>query len=743
MYQNSKKGAWSLEEVNAKINLNSWDEIKREYLWVAGSNSHGELGNQSIVAVESPIQIGSEEWSNFSAGDQYVLAQKADGSLWGWGRNNHGQFGNYETRPRSSPVLVSGADTYWRTFFASKAAGNHSLFIKTDGTLWASGHNNYGQLGLAGGVKAANYWSRTNLSQQVEIFGQADWQHCSTGRLSSLAIRGEGSLFCWGYNGHGQLGQNNTTNYSSPVQVTGKWNYARMYYDSTLAISEDDGYLYTWGDNTYGQLGDGSSASRSSPVQLSGGWKKVEGCNTSVLGIKYDGTMWSWGRDLFGVLGLDVLPRYTSPNAGLGTSWLNISGSLMGKHTLAVKQNNTLYSFGDNNSGQLGLNYQGDNPYQSSPTQILGATWTIASAGTNSSYALKSDGTLYAWGRNNNGQLGDITTIDTSSPVQIPGTSWANVSAGGDNFAFSIKTNGTLWSWGKNNGGQLGQSDTVDKSSPVQVGSLSTWADISCGNFHTLILRSDSNLFAVGINSCGQLGSNNRVNALEPTQVLGTGYETASAGNNFSLCKRTDGTLWAWGLNDCGQLGLNDRIPRSSPVQIPGTNWSKVQAGANNAIAFKNDGTMWGWGENLNGQLGTGDFLSYSSPVQVTSGYNSWNIDNNKKSSVSSQRTFVIHNQSDLYYMGAELDSGVSVLVPRSSPTQIPGTNWDDFAFSDTTVIAKKADGTQWTWGRTKWLPTGQITAITEYASSPVQLQGTLWKHVSIGPNLIVGTKEL
>jgi len=223
---------------------------------------------------------------------------------------------------------------------------------------------------------------------------------------------------------------------------------------------------------------------------------------------------------------------------------------------------------------------------------------------------------LFAWGTGGNGQLGQSNTTEYSSPVQIPGTTWSSISGGVDsNYSLATKTDGTLWSWGSNSYGILGQSDATPRSSPRQIPG-NTWSSISAGSQHSLAKKTDNTLWAWGRNPQGQLGQNNRTSYSSPVQIPGTTWSSISAGSH-SLAIKTDGTLWSWGYNGNGQLGQSNTTYRSSPVQIPGTTWTSAVAGSNHSLATKTDGTLWSWGNNGVGRLGQSDTTPRSSPVQI------------------------------------------------------------------------------------------------------------------------------
>jgi alpha-tubulin suppressor-like RCC1 family protein len=199
---------------------------------------------------------------------------------------------------------------------------------------------------------------------------------------------------------------------------------------------------------------------------------------------------------------------------------------------------------------------------------------------------------MWTWGRNAQGQLGDGTVIERSSPVQVGAlTNWAQV-ASGNNFIASIKTDGTMWAWGENSGGgQLGDNTIINRSSPIQVGALTNWAQVSCGGENTASVKTDGTIWTWGRNNnYGQLGQNNLISRSSPVQVGAlTNWTQVAAGNTHCSTIKTDGTFWTWGRNTWGQLAQNNTISRSSPVQVGAlTNWFKVASGprANHTIAL-------------------------------------------------------------------------------------------------------------------------------------------------------------
>jgi alpha-tubulin suppressor-like RCC1 family protein len=334
------------------------------------------------------------------------------------------------------------------------------------------------------------------------------------------------------------------------------------------------------------------------------------------------------GRNDFGQLGLnDAEVRNMGPvQVGTGTDWNLVS---FGYHnTLATKTNGTLWAWGRDNAGQLGQNTANIN--RSSPTQVgTGTNWNQISAGSSVFMATKTDNTLWLWGLNNYGQLGRNNQVNFSSPVQVgTDTTWSKITGEEQNM-FAIKTDGTLWAWGKNDFGQLGRNDRVYRSSPIQVGTGTDWNQVAAHRNCISAIKTNGTLWTWGRNFYGQLGRNDTVNRSSPTQVgTGTDWSLVSNGKYHTTAIKTNGTLWLWGYNNYGQLGLNDRAHRSSPTQVgTATNWSLVDGGTYSSLAKKTDNTLWSWGYNSTGQLGLPDNNSRSSPVQVGSATN-WNLIN-------------------------------------------------------------------------------------------------------------------
>ena len=331
----------------------------------------------------------------------------------------------------------------------------------------------------------------------------------------------------------------------------------------------------------------------------------------------------------------------------------------------------SLYVWGTN-SGTLGLNEAAP---RSSPTQLPGTQWSREIKDL--PLTIKTDGTAWAWGANSQGTLGQNDLVDRSSPIQIPGTQWDRVAKNSNrNISVAFKTDGTLWLWGRGNNGILGYNKTEARSSPIQL--PGTWNHVSNGENHMYGTTTSGELYWWGRGNSGASGQN--VNTLvrsSPVQIPGTGWNKvfASNGSYSGYFTKTDGSLWAVGANDFGMLGQNDMVQRSSPVQIPGTQWDTLYAGTQGVIATKTDGTMWGWGTGGAGNLAQNDAVARSSPVQIPG--TNWALGYNRMARPF-YTTIALKTDGTMWAWGQNNNGqyGDNSKVIRSSPTQIPGTDW-------------------------------------------------------------------
>jgi alpha-tubulin suppressor-like RCC1 family protein len=362
-------------------------------------------------------------------------------------------------------------------------------------TLFTWGRNNSGQLG--------DNTTTNRLTPVTTLAGGANWKQVAGGYTHTAAIKTDGTLWTWGYNG-GQLGINNTTTRSTPVTtLAGGTNWKQVACGNNhIAAIKTDGTLWTWGDNNSGQLGDNTTTQRLTPVTtLAGGtnWKQVAGGTNYTAAIKTDGTLWTWGNNGYGQLGDNDTTQKLTPVTTFagGTNWKQVVSG--GYHTAAIKTDGTLWTWGFNNlGGFFDVGALGDNTgiNRSAPVTTFagGTNWKQVACGSQHTAAIKTDGTLWTWGLNNDGQLGDndTTSFQKLTPVTTlaGGTNWKQV-AGGYFYTSAIKTDGTLWTWGNNGNGQLGDNTTIYRSIPVTTFAGGTnWKQVACGGAYTTAVTS-------------------------------------------------------------------------------------------------------------------------------------------------------------------------------------------------------------------------------------------------------------
>lgn len=472
------------------------------------------------------------------------------------------------------------------------AGWKHVLAIRSDGTLWAWGNNFNGQLGDS---------TTNHRVNPVQIGSDSNWRSISAGSNHSLAIRTDGTLWGWGDNTMGQLGMTGLTNSSSPIQLDKGTNWVRIAAGSECSYAiKSDGTLWRTGcasgllNNKFTQFGKDQD------------WAELDIANNDsaqVLAIKRDGSLWGWGNNGNGQVG--VVGNYIAKPTQVGsdTDWSKVRAGWY--LSMGQKKDGSLWTWGSIYSGtdQTSMNVFPMN---------AGTDWSAFAAST-SKLLVRTDGTLWAYG-----YAGDGYYKDNSQPEQVGNESdWVDVDSG-FGFNVALKRDGTLWSWGYNPTGQLGNGKSTEADVPQRIGNDSNWSNVSAGWEHTMALRTDGSLWGFGNNNAGQISNSNigLQNSPIPTDDRHDWISVAASSGRSTFGIRSDGTLWAWGYD---QQRLVDTDDRYLDMQQVGTDsdWKQVQVGLGMAFALKTDGTLWAWGGDYSKTLFPNQVETVFTPVQI------------------------------------------------------------------------------------------------------------------------------
>jgi alpha-tubulin suppressor-like RCC1 family protein len=394
------------------------------YIVVTSENTAGESGGSDEIRITPAAPAPVEA---VAAGGTHTVALKSNGMVWSWGRNEKGQLGEGTTTRRLSPVQVNGL-----TGISAVAAGlNHTLALHGDGTVRSWGENRFAQLGDG---------TTANGLYPVQVAGLTGVNAIAGGRIHSIALKEDGTVWGWGGNSSGQLGATATDICVStlpdcskaPLPVAGLSGVTAIAAGAFHSVAlKSDGTVWFWGDNHHAQF-DGSGLDHPAPVQ-------VLQCST--------------------VNGITTCPPLTGVTAIAAGAF----------HTVALKSNGTVFTWGSNGGGQLGSGTSDD---QSNPAVVAGLTGvTAVAAGDLSTLAINQDKTVTAWGDALFGRNIDGTTVKHLVPVPVPADRLSGITqvAGGGFHAVALKEDGSVWSWGDNFTGQLGNGTASDLFTPVRV----------------------------------------------------------------------------------------------------------------------------------------------------------------------------------------------------------------------------------------------------------------------------------
>lgn len=688
------------------------DEQGRVWSW--GYNASGQLGDGTTAVRRTPVVVrGLEGVVAVEAGAHHSLALKGDGTVWAWGYNGTGQLGDGTTTHRLTPGRVPGLSGA----VALSAGYDHTLALKADGTVWASGYNWHGQVG--DGTPTLIH------STPVQVVGLSGVVAVAAGYSRSMAVKADGTVWGWGRNSPAYITEPRGDDHRTPVRVAGLEQVvaAALGTGHTLVLKRD-GTVWSWGSNLYGQLGQGAASGPEqwTPTQVPGvsGVVAIAAWDQASLALKSDGTVVSWGKNGLSLPGdNDPFIARKSPMLVPGLEQV-VALSAGAGHWVGLRADGTLWGWGLNGVfGQLGTGTTFHRPTPV-PASGLGEVVSLA-VGPSHSVALKRDGTVWSWGSNDWGMLGDGTRVSRATPVRVPGLDQVVAVSAGYAQTLAVKADGTVWAWGDDRYTRISDGPApLPHLTPVQVAGLSGVVAVSTTVYHALALKADGTVWAWGHNEFGQLGDGTTTDRRTPLAVPGlTGVVAVATGAYHSLALKADGTVWRWGYTQ-GPEGPNGwtYTQNETPEQVAGlTGVVAIAAAANYSLALKSDGTLWGWGQNNEGQLGDRSVTLRMTPVQVQ------RLDNVVSMSAGLMHAAAVKADGTLWVWGSNDEGQLGdaaanhVLVPVQMP---------DFSGARAVAAGRwhsgvlKADGTVWSWGASY---SGEIgDGSSSFSVTPVQV---------------------
>lgn len=600
-------------------------------LWCWGEGATGFLGTGSMVDQPVPVQVGTAtDWSQPAVGLLGGCALRA-GVPHCWGANAWGFVGDGSALPQLSPVPV-GVPT-GTVFTRITTGGYHACGVSTDGVGWCWGYGGYGAIGVEPAISdnpfpvrvGTERWTTLEASGDLTCAIRSDGTLWVWGLYVSAtplqigtatdhtavacggpfdiprhvcALRGT-ALWCAGFDNQGQLGamRGGRGALDEPVAIEPGRVFTRVVAaEGTTCAVRDDEVVCT-GAGSSGQLGDGVERWATTPHPVSGTWAELDTGANFVAAVSTDGAMWGWGNNTSDQLSDDLWQGTHAPIAISTTAdWTRVRTTNAG--ALGLKGDGSIWRFGANPTTDYGWNLY-------HPAVPIGAaTWLATDGGDNHDCGIQTDGEVWCWGVNREGQIGtgDLTFVAAPVKVSPANSVFTDISAGGSSTC-AIRDDGTRWCWGSNGTGTLGDGTTMARLVPTQIGADTTWATVSVGLARGCGVRTNGTLWCWG----DAPGDGSAATRLDPVPIGTASWQQVSVGRDHTCGVQVDGTLWCWGQNTTGELGTGLRTAQLAPVRVgAGTSWRTVRAGSAFTCALDTAGAAACWGDGRAGQLGDG-----------------------------------------------------------------------------------------------------------------------------------------
>ncbi len=693
----------------------------------SGFGGNGRLGDGAFTNRNAPVQAGAaSNWKRLASNDAFTCGLKTSGTLWCWGVNTSGQLGTGNTEQQALPAYLS-LDTTWNDVATGT---NHTCAVRSDGVLQCWGRNTSGQLGI--GSTASPQLTPQSVNVLSSPAPETDWTHVTAARDTTCAQKADGRLYCWGSNVNDETSKAGASSVLAPHLVetapgVADKDWTEFVTGQTSCGLKASGSLFCWGRNSEGQLGDGTTTRSAIPKLVKPGttFVRVRTGLAHVCAIATSGQLFCWGRNHATQVKAGENGRHTAPLlVDASTDWSDLA--LGTSHSCGLKSDGRVLCWGTNGYGATAQSTFG---YAITPTPV-GASkdWSEVWAFGESTCASKLDGSVMCWGGQELGSFGLGTTASLAMPTPLA-KSMTKV-APGRFHACGLTPAGGIECSGNGGSGNLGLGTTSNATTFGPINSAGkpwaglVWTNVASGESASCALSSTGALYCWGSNCYGQVDATTTTSTLSNLALvapaLGNGWTNLAVGQNHHCGTRADGSLRCWGRNRDGQIGNGKAEESSCTIKTGpfdhGTGWStSIAAGVSHTCAVKADGTLWCWGDNANGQLGDDTTAAKTVPVAVGTAKD-WS-----RIAAGNATTCGLRTSGALYCWGANSQGqlGVGDLGQRKLPTLTGKANWMRVAVGFSHACGVQTDGSLWCWGSSEF---GQAALASSWPSAPAPL---------------------